>query len=370
MSRPAMFGENIRPNDGIGISGEGFDDQIQLDPDFQLWDSYLESLTPSSTMFNGSTFEAKPQNSSNVPQDDPAFQISGATSSNETESTANMSTSLGSGSSEEPTFDSKLLDLSDRLVSHVNTIPPVSIHTHLHPNDVGAFRKAKEDYNFSIEETFQLTQTMIDLYAGLTNIMKPTSNERQPQHEDDLEGPESTAEQPSEQGHKVLGRCANMPSRVDSATILLALSCHHRLIYIWDNVFIHFNEMLKNNVFQHPNYLQKYSCSQLKIGSFVPVSPAGSASTLMMLIWDSLRTLHQSLETFSESIRFYSTARKTSGRSSSDIGDTSEPLSEDIGIEILALHSTVGACGAAITLSTKLQRNQTFSERRWSTSAP
>ncbi|MCJ1409477.1 hypothetical protein MMC19_003558 [Ptychographa xylographoides] len=171
------------------------------------------------------------------------------------------------------------------LSEHVALIPPLSIYqlspaarlaaTTTISQSEGSGHNPSNSHQirtprFSIDETFQLTQILIDLYPRFISTIVRRSihpephlpSKSSPFHGKILAEPEGIPlfgnTTPDSSLHPSTGR--------DDAAILLLLSCHHRLIDMWELIFCHISEI--------PTHRFGALCLKFKVGSFVP-----SAST-------------------------------------------------------------------------------------------
>lgn len=203
---------------------------------------------------------------------------------------------IGSTESREQSIDLNLLDLSERLVKIKSTIPPLSLHrlrrehvdSMLDTDSANLLQPIsgvdESTYVFSMDGAFQLTQELIDFYTRLTTAVMSGSFVR----------------------NTPMDTITNndlIPCAVDQATLLLLLSCHHRVLQMWHSTFDHTEEMVKYDIFKIPGWAPSKKCSQLKIGSFAPSSFSGLMSTVMLLITDLAVALKQALNTLIENIR-------------------------------------------------------------------
>ncbi|PQE21665.1 Transcription factor ACEII protein [Rutstroemia sp. NJR-2017a WRK4] len=163
-----------------------------------------------------------------------------------------------------------LSKLAVDLHRHHMTVPPQSIHNH------GlALDESRLNIDFSIDNTFRLTQSLVDIYPSCIDTFITRA-------------PNLSSGHPSEKNSDISREHLTstvVPSgaNVDQPSILLILSCHMRLIEIYEEIFAHAHACIDQDG-TTCNHEQTYpSVPALRIGSFVP-SPSMAASMQMMLV--------------------------------------------------------------------------------------
>jgi hypothetical protein len=162
-----------------------------------------------------------------------------------------------------------LSKLAVDLHAHRMTVPPQSIH-----NRGSALDESPLKIHFSIDNTFCLTQSLIDIYPTcIDTFVTGTAN--------------LSSGTPSEQSFDISRE--NLTStfvphvaRIDQPSILLILSCHMRLIEIYQELFAHAHACIDQEGTTHNHKQTNPSVPALRIGSYVP-SPSMAASMQMML---------------------------------------------------------------------------------------
>jgi hypothetical protein len=142
-------------------------------------------------------------------------------------------------------------------------------------------------------------------------------------------------------------------SPVDQSTVLLVLSCHHRLVRIWSLVTAHATELVKHGIFKSPDWPAKRACTSIKIGSFTPSSDSTLNSALMPVISDLFLSLEQSLQRLIESIQIDSGGQNHSIENNQRNTDSMVDL-DFFADDASSLNSLIPACNTALNLSRKL----------------
>lgn len=146
----------------------------------------------------------------------------------------------------------RLSDLSIRLYEHSTTLPS---HQLSDGKDKLQDSLAKAAYSeFNLDETFHLTQNLIDVYATFTDILK------------------------RQQGS------ISIPSGLDESSVLLISSCHLRLIKIYEELFPHMEVCIaQKSKTQSPQHsMAKISPSHL--GGFQPSTSSNVSMQMMILV--------------------------------------------------------------------------------------
>ncbi|KAE8454299.1 hypothetical protein EG329_005224 [Mollisiaceae sp. DMI_Dod_QoI] len=179
----------------------------------------------------------------------------------------------------------KLSQLSSDLFQHSQTLPPLSIHDPECADEDGYMRSELKDYSqYFIEETFRLTQGLIDIYPSfLTSVL----NNNQPQAPspsfdwvDTTQSESSINTPPEEIGDPPLPPPPKPP--LDHSSILLILSCHLRVIEIYEQLFKHMQVCIKQKGIPMTRRQASLKVPQLTIGTYCP--PPSSAVPMQMLL--------------------------------------------------------------------------------------
>lgn len=163
----------------------------------------------------------------------------------------------------------RLSSLSNVLYEHSLTLPPLTVYEPSTPEE-DLDRVINPPVEYHLDETFRLTQEMIDIYPTVINLCSVG-----------LSIPLVNA------GSSVRPESLNIPKSkvVDHSTLLLGLSCHLRLIDIYDALFAH----MQVCVFHRgdiPNINVVFVAPVIKIGNFVP--PQSSSVPMQMLLFIQL----------------------------------------------------------------------------------
>jgi hypothetical protein len=179
----------------------------------------------------------------------------------------------------------QLSQLSVNLYGHIATIPPQSIHDTL-PD--GARPEAHTGY--SVDQTFQLTQDLIDIYPVFIDTFLKKSSPESSASDKSFDTPNTQSSTTYEDliclpsPLHVAAKPAR-PTSHDHASVLLLLSCHIRIIDIYDEIFVHMARCAEDNMgpFEPVSQqCQMYAPPAVKLGNFTP--PPSSAVPMMMLL--------------------------------------------------------------------------------------
>ncbi|MCJ1250904.1 hypothetical protein MMC30_008132 [Trapelia coarctata] len=210
------------------------------------------------------------------------------------------------------TLTRQLAELSISLEDHTSLFPPLSIHS-LRPDQT-----PKVPY-FSLDQTFHLTQSLIDLYPRFMNRFihrVPTDLRRPPSNCFSTQGPSlepapnltpntnglSSPELSQEHNPKTPSsfngnRRTDNPTSVvisnptpqrNDASILLILSCHHRLIDMWESIFSHISAMPAQSFGQQ--------CLKFKLGSFVPSTSSSAVPMEIIMVVELMTQLLEHIQ--------------------------------------------------------------------------
>ena len=181
----------------------------------------------------------------------------------------------------------RLAQLSARLYEHAETAPSQSIF-----NDERTIGNVKSNKNgiacneYSVDETYHLTQSLIDLYPILirtairNNLRRPpylpinqqrVSSSPTLQISGDMyESGNAMTKEDQRRAQSALPHCPAL----DDASIFLILSCHHRILDIWERIFALMQTCIEHSVMPESHNGQPMTVGTLKIGSFVPSTAA------------------------------------------------------------------------------------------------
>ena len=195
----------------------------------------------------------------------------------------------------------QLLQLSIGLYDHIGTIPPQSIHDN-EPQPFAASATIQEGdttarfTGYSLDETFKLTQDLIDIYPVFIDTFlkgRSSRSETPSCYNVDTRAPNSHASTPQDDHEDT-----NMPLhakviaphpgvRQDHASILLLLSCHVRVIDIYDELFKHMALCMSDREFNNIEMEKlEISCQvpNIKIGTYTPPPSASIPMQMMLLV--------------------------------------------------------------------------------------
>ncbi|KAE9367688.1 hypothetical protein N431DRAFT_348492 [Stipitochalara longipes BDJ] len=184
----------------------------------------------------------------------------------------------------------KLSQLSTDLFDHSNTIPPISIYdtpASMEDHGLPQGTQACEDYSkYRPSETFRLTQTLIDMYPAFLNAFLPHPTSRSSNtsstwssesmsntHFETAQHSSASSTSPSQK---------NSTQSLDHSSILLILSCHLRLISIYEALFQHMQACFDQRGVAMTAQQATLEAPQLKIGDFAP--PPSAAVPMQMLL--------------------------------------------------------------------------------------
>ncbi len=279
----------------------------------------------------------------------------------------------------------KLADLNVSLHEHATTIPPQSATSDSQVAQLlaasssgGATRKTfstlptqadiEKGKMFAIDQTFKLTQTLIEVLVHLY----PRFDSSVVQHEADLlpflsltSANDSSAVAPqllqnnpkSLHTFDSMGRSTNRlhkgqeppPSHppLDQGTVLLILSCYHRLVDIYEGIFGHMQACIKHSITPITEDGQTFRLPPLKVGDYVAPASAAIAMQMMLVI----RMSSQLFDQMQEVMGAGNPASVDLGRDGEDvrIDSTSRPLSALTDMACQAMQ--IRACGMSERIS-------------------
>lgn len=142
-----------------------------------------------------------------------------------------------------------LAKLNLDLLRHASTVPPHS---------TGPSNTIEEQEKFDLDDTFELTKTML----GVVRVLNPPGS-----------------------------LCVPEPDAVtiDTASVLLVVSCWHRLADIYESLFTHIRRCAEQSVLPVAALGRPVSLPSVRIGSYVPES---TTSILLQMV----ATLHHSTQ--------------------------------------------------------------------------
>ncbi|KAH7348436.1 hypothetical protein BKA65DRAFT_476850 [Rhexocercosporidium sp. MPI-PUGE-AT-0058] len=179
-------------------------------------------------------------------------------------------------------FVRKLSQLNVDLSDHKTTLPPMSVHDELPPElDIAC----PQNEGYVLEDTFRLTQSLIEIYPSFLHLfINPTSTPSQtttPESDwlgTDMFGNDGTSS-PDSASSSTLSH-AKQP--MDHASILLLISCHLRVIDIYDILFKHMDVCIGQNGVAKTARQAALTAPTLSIGNYIP--PPSSAVPMQMLL--------------------------------------------------------------------------------------
>ena len=154
------------------------------------------------------------------------------------------------------------------------------------PNATPLDRDTQKRQGFEIDHTFRLTQTLIDIYPCFIS----TAIQRQPDQShthSNPQNPQQVAESESLQSIDETNHPHVTPPRkstIDQASILLLLSCHLRLIDIYESIFSHIQACMESSKRSACHAEQTMHAPELRIGSFAPSASAAIPMQVMLVI--------------------------------------------------------------------------------------
>lgn len=186
---------------------------------------------------------------------------------------------------------SKLSNLSRDLYEHGNTVPPLTIYDPPSAS-MGDDRISQgtqnclEHSNYRVDETLRLTQCLIDIYPTFLNafLSHPVSQSSNA----------GSTWPPERKSNTYLGTAQNLPTSstgssqdhtletLDHASILLILSCHLRLISIYEALFHHMKQCYSQGGVSVTPSQVTLNVPPLRIGNFTP--PPSAAVPMQMLL--------------------------------------------------------------------------------------
>lgn len=187
----------------------------------------------------------------------------------------------------------QLSQLSIGLYDHMSTIPPQSIHDNgpVPFGDSAACGGCTPSTytGYSLDDTFKLTQDLIDIYpAFIDTFLKGHDRSSNPScHNTNTPSTQASSPPSDLPGRNAAQASKTSPSnpiRHDHASILLLLSCHVRVIDIYDELFKHMAVCMVEVVPPTKAVMDgSFALPELSIGSYNP-PPSSSIPMQMMLL--------------------------------------------------------------------------------------
>jgi hypothetical protein len=200
----------------------------------------------------------------------------------------------------------KLSQLSIDLFDHSHTIPPLSMYDSSSDNaqDDSIYFEPQtcQDYSgYRVDETFRLTQNLVDIYptflsAFLPHPMSQSSNASSTWSPDRMSNTYfGTAQHSTTDSSK-----ASTLQALDHSSILLILSCHLRLISIYEALFTHMQLCFDQEGHVRTPQQEPFNVPQLKIGDFTPPPSAAIPMQMLLLVQFATRLSNYAVDLASE----------------------------------------------------------------------
>ncbi|RDL34403.1 uncharacterized protein BP5553_07531 [Venustampulla echinocandica] len=180
----------------------------------------------------------------------------------------------------------RLSQLNSDLYENAELMPPQSIHDAATPESL-----FKDCSKFSLEDLLRLTQTLIDIYPSFMNIFfgrpfPPALHLSNTSNVDGFNGNNIyTFDGPDSRGASAPGTPPDSQKPPpDLSSVLLIISCHLRLIGIWEQMLLHMKVCFRQkNVALTPGQkVINMVPPRLQIGSFAPPPSAATAMYTIM----------------------------------------------------------------------------------------
>ncbi|KAK0121739.1 hypothetical protein ONS95_010025 [Cadophora gregata] len=179
-------------------------------------------------------------------------------------------------------FVRKLSQLNVDLSDHKATLPPLSIHDDLAPDlDVAC----SQSDGYVLEDTFRLTQSLIEIYPGFLHVFvnpTPSTQSTTPDSNCSSNDISENNRRSSSSGTASSTTSSNAKQPLDHASILLLISCHLRVVEIYDTLFKHMDVCVSQRGMAKNARQAAISAPTLSIGSYTP--PPSSAVPMQMLL--------------------------------------------------------------------------------------
>jgi hypothetical protein len=203
----------------------------------------------------------------------------------------------------------KLSQLSTDLYEHLNTVPPLTIYdpppTVMGNDRVYQSTENYQDYsNYRVDETFRLTQSLVDIYPTFLNAFLPhpvsqSSNAGSTWSSDRMSNTHFETTQNSSASSTASSQARTMQT-LDHSSILLILSCHLRLISIYEALFLHMKTCFNQGGLSMTPQQATLDVSPLKIGNFVPPPSAAIPMQFLLLVQFASRLFNYAADLASE----------------------------------------------------------------------
>lgn len=161
----------------------------------------------------------------------------------------------------------QLAELNIGLYDHAATLPPKTTKTTNSTNEASKKAPTKDGKPFAIDQTFHLTQTLINILSRLY---------------------------PHTRNHAPFPPKDNLPqSHPDQGTILLILSCYNRVMDIYEVIFHHMQGCICHSITPTMADGQTITLPPVRIGSFAPSNTSAIAMQMMLIIMLASRLFDQ-----------------------------------------------------------------------------
>lgn len=209
----------------------------------------------------------------------------------------------------------RLSELSVSLFAVGEKMPPQSIHESL-SNDQEAQMKNKDHSDFSLEDMFSSNQELIDIYPPFMETFiesasgqnTGTSNTSHSARMDAIATNDCNSRETSRSDNRITPRA----SRLDHSSILLMLSCHLRLINIWEQFLKHIAICVREKgVAKTPaQAAANLKIPVLKIGGFSP-PPSVLAPMYMVMFLAYSKKLYNHAKDLATKIQLFDSKEPT-----------------------------------------------------------
>lgn len=187
----------------------------------------------------------------------------------------------------------RLSQLSIRLYDHIKTIPPQTIYEQPPPAQTGSIAATEEAENehfesFSLDETFKLTQDLVDIYPVFMDTFLKRRSSQYEARSYHTDSPDSQASSPCEglvqmNESTYPNRAIYEPVQRDHASILLLLSCHVRLIDVYEELLKHMAACVGDTTHRKPHQHSRCDVPTMKIGQYT--APPSSAIQMQLMLF-------------------------------------------------------------------------------------
>lgn len=190
----------------------------------------------------------------------------------------------------------KLSQLNTELFEHSSTVPPLDIYTtSTNLEDYLIYRS-----KYSLEDTFRLTQSLIDMYPIFLNAFLPPPLAQS----SSTNGSWLIASSDFENSQISLSPSRSTAdarkSRLDHSSILLIISCHLRLISIYEALCNHMRMCFKEGGIITMPRQAIIEAPPLKIGNYCPPPSAAVGMQMLLLVQFGLQLYNYAAELASE----------------------------------------------------------------------